>query len=55
MSDEKPTTSTNCGEYSITWYNVDGFVNGNPLIKMDKGLRVPLWFYSIARILFGRN
>jgi hypothetical protein len=54
MSDEKTTTSTNCGDYTITFHNIDGFMNGSPFIRMDKGLRVPLWFYSIARILFGR-
>lgn len=55
MFNEKPTTSTNCGEYSITWKNVEGFVNGNPVIKMNKGLKVPMWFYIVAEMLFGRN
>lgn len=54
MSEEKTTTSTNCGDYTITFYNIDGFMNGSPVIRMYKGLRVPFWFYSITRILFGR-
>jgi len=48
------TTSTNSGEYSITFYNVDRFLNGNPLIMMDKGLAVPKWFYLIGELLFGK-
>lgn len=53
MSDEKTTTSTN-GDYTITFYNINGFMNGNPVVRMDRGLHVPTWFYFIARILFGR-